>query len=271
MNIQVKTKPRVPSIQELTYKIYDFHKDMVHYMDNKRMVARTPATIRQIKDACLSWGFDKARFDGMTYHTALEHFKHQAYMTGIGGSNDTPFILASDITLRLPEFNNEISMRWQMIEGMRYCTLQLLPEFTTLASKRVPISNISFALDQIYQCNLHLSPSDVEGIRRYLGEEAFRRLPPNRQQGMRTLFQTACNFYVRPHELPLTDFLRCQVPEFREWNDERIMAEVFMYESENYASLTIDVIKAIDIYYRKRSQWLGVYEDYVLAGTPVEE
>ncbi len=249
-----KTESRVPELLELIRDIYDYQRDIISDIQPKRIKCKSPVPIKAI-ERIYHMNPGLMSFDGMTHYQALEVYLPQALNVGIRNDFCIPFIFAKTITVRSHAFHEGFSYIFEMIDGLRYMTLSTQQEFNWVTTKRQILSNLSYCINQKYNCNLHLAFDEAQRVADVTGI-----LP----EYHRDLFTHACNFYVEPTLLPIQEFIRCQVPELREYDDLSITA---LLSTDDDAIMEIDpklayaLQQALSIYNGRITQWVGDFSD----------
>lgn len=239
----------IPSFMELVYDIYDAQRDIISDIKPKRTQCSIPIPVKQI-ERLFHGNPNLVRFDGMSHSQATLRFKDQAVRIGIRNDFCIPFIFADKITIRSHSFREGFAFTFEKINGMRYQTLSTQPEFFWLSSNRQILSNLSFYLNQKYNCNLHIASDEANRIYYSTGETVTHN---------RHLFTRACDYYINPRLLSLDWFVRAQVKELRNVSDD-VLWDI-LNDTDSLIStdpiLAYAVDKAKGIYHGKIDQWVG--------------
>lgn len=243
-------KPHLPSIQQLVYDIYDYQKRLISAVSPKRYTCNTP-TPTKVVETLYNLAPNKVLFDGMSHATALEYYRPEAEKIGLRNSFCVPFMFAQVIAFKSNSFKEGNSFIFELKDGMRHMTQCTQQEFNWLTSKRQIISNLSSAINNKYNCNLNMAYDDAVRV-----FEATGVLPEHN----RDYFTRACDFYVNPQMLSLVDFIRCNIPSLRRYDDRSI--EILLQQHEEKI-VEIDADLANEIKYTKLMytgevlQWVG--------------
>lgn len=250
--------PRIPSVMELVYDIYDTQREIIASIAPKRFKCKIPVPVNTIEGIYkISPGL--VRFDGMTHAQASEHYGKQAWEAGLRNDFAIPFIYAKEILVNSHAFTDGPAFKFEIINNMRYMTLSLQREFSWLSSRRQILSNLSYVLNQKYNCNLHVAFDEMSRVFERTGQTV---------QHNRDLFTTACEFYMRPSAmLSLHNFLRCQVAALRKYSDQEI--NVLVQRDDEVMSiepkLAYEIQQALSIYNGRIQQWVGDFSHEPIA------
>lgn len=258
--VESKVVSRVPTLKELIYDIYDYQRKVIAETTPKRFICNTPTPIKQI-ERIYHLNQKAMAFDGMSHSEAVNYFMHAALAAGIRNDFCIPFIFANKITVKSPAFAKGYSYIFEKKNGMRFMTLCTQQEFNWLVQNRQILSNLSFMINEKYNCNLYMAYDEAERVKAATGTTTEHN---------RELFTRACDYYTDPsYMMSLTDFIRCQVPVLREYDDFSIET---LINSDDDAIMAFDpnfayeLQQAKSIYNGRLKQWVGDFSHEPILG-----
>lgn len=240
----------IPSLQELVYDIYDKQREILSSITPKRYKSKLPLPVKAI-ERLYHHNPNMVSFDGMTHQQASNYFRHKAKQIGIRNEFCIPFIFAEKICIKSHAFSKGYAFVFEIIDGLRYQTLGTTQEFFWLSSNRQILSNLSYCLNQKYNCNLHIAHDESMRASLYTGEFIKHN---------RHLYTRACDYYTNPRLLSIHNFIRCQVKSLREYSDISIDALINSDDDVIMATdplLAVELDRAKAIYFGKIKQWVG--------------
>lgn len=255
-----KLEHRIPTFKELVYDIYDYQRDIISSIFPKRIKCKSPVPIKAI-ERIYHMGPKLMTFDGMSHSQALQHYIHEGLSVGIRNEFCIPFIFAKKIHMRSNAFQEGYSYIFESIDGLRYMTQSTQQEFNWITVNRQILSNLSFCINQKYNCNLHIALDEATRVHEMTG------FKPDHN---RDLFTRACDYYINPRLLSLPDFIRCQISTLREYDDKSI--EVLLH-SDDDSIMAFDPMFAYEIQQAKRiyhgqiEQWVGDFSHEPILGS----
>lgn len=239
----------IPSLQELVFDIYDAQREIISSITPKRFKSKIPLPVKAV-ERIYHHNPNMVSFDGMTHGQALEHFRIEANKIGIRNEFCIPFIFANKICVRSHAFSKGYAYVFEVIDGLRYQTVGTTQEFFWLSNNRQILSNLSFYLNQKYNCNLHIALDEA------MRSELFTGTPIVHN---RHLYTRACDYYTNPRLMSITMFMRAQIKQLRELDEETLF--FYIEQTDELIStdpiLAYEVDKAKAIYFGRIKNWIG--------------
>lgn len=248
----VPTKPViVPTLLELVYKIYDTQRDIVNSINPIQTKMLTPVGISSIAKICCK--NKEVYFDGIHASRAVNHFRLQGLKSGITDFEITPYICSNRIEIFMPDtFGGQPVARYDTIDGMKYMTISTNSAIINLLNSRAVLNNLSYMLNEEYNCNLHLTREALS----IALENGYTNTAP----AQRYLFNQAVRHYITPNSLSFHDFVRAQVFQTRALNDQAI--NNLYNDPETDRDIKRELFMADKIYNNKLANYFGYLGDH---------